>query len=278
MKDILFDIESKDIAVTKATPDVTYHDVVWGDLFSVFPTTLYLNIVLDEEGAKEADFEQEAPIFYCKIPYTPKTQTFTARVVVKGANGKYAKKLEGTAVTLMGETRLASMVRPCQLPAVNIDGLFAFQFYKDHAYIFSADSTDCATGKSNDQEVQILGLNEKLGLFRYPMTGVGIHGYLNSIPVHTSLGQELLNQCQSDSKYVDEAEFDVTTGELNVTLLGDGDDDTNDTSNLTAVSALNTGSIEVEITRQNNSECLLVDLAEFGITDADGYLLTCIND
>lgn len=276
MKDVLFDIDAKDIVLAKSDTKITLYNAVWGNLLNEYTTTQYLNIIVDEESAKSMNFDAEAPIFCCKAAYGAVNQNFTIRVLVKKTDTEeYEQKLEGEAFALVETTKLFATIKGCQLPLINIEGRLAVQFYARGAYVFSADCTDCASGTSNDQEVQLLGLTEKTTLFRYPMVGVGLHSYLHSIPSHTSLGQELMNQCEIDSKYVDTAEFDTTTGKLTVNVLET--DTANDTSELIEVSELNTTINNVQISRQTDSERLLIDIEEYAIVDGEENVITCIN-
>ncbi len=276
MKDVLFNIDAKDIVLTKSDTKITLHNAIWGNLLNEYTTTQYLNIIVDEESAKNIDFDAEAPIIYCKATYGAINKNFTIRVLVKKTDAEeYEVKLEGEALALVEATKLSALIKGCQLPLINIEGRLAVQFYERGAYVFSADNTDCTTGKSDDQELQLLGLTEKTTLFRYPMVGVGLNSYLHSIPSHTSLGQILTDQCEIDSKYVETAEFDTTTGALTVSVLET--DSANDTSKLTDVSELDSTINNVQITRQTDSERLLIDIEEYAIVDGDGNVITCIN-
>lgn len=276
MKDVLFNIDAKDIVLSKSDTKITLHNAIWGNLLNEYTTTQYLNIIVDEESAKSINFDAEAPIVCCKATYGAVNQNFTIRVLVKKADaGEYEVKLEGEALAFVEATKLSATIKGCQLPLINIEGRLAVQFYARGAYVFSADCSDCASGASDNQETQLLGLTEKTTLFRYPMIGVGLNSYLHSIPSHTSLGQVLTDQCEIDSKYVDTAEFDTTTGAFTVNILET--ETTNDTTGLTEVSELDSTINNVQITRQTDSERLLIDIEEYAILDGDENVITCIN-
>ena len=82
--------------------------------------------------------------------------------------------------------------------------------------LYSGKSSDIEVNFSDDQSAQLLSLCAPGNYFRYPFTGIGVTGYLNRIIEYSDLEEVIKKQFAGDGKTVQTAEFDNTTGKLDV--------------------------------------------------------------
>lgn len=233
-KDISVNTQSGDFIVSEDTLQTSYWNVVWGKLLDSDESE-YMNIVVPSSYINNVHLKDGK--FECKIAaeYYPVNSTFLARLVTLNvATGKYVsiQDYATNAPTEMGVeyyptfTGKAQSIMACQLPLVDVDGRFNIVFLQysnnnfSRAVIYSAKDMDFTIGNSDSQSAQLLARCAPGKFYRYPTTGLDLTKYINSVVEHTDMVESLVSQFTSDSKQISEAEFDSSTGDLQVVFSG----------------------------------------------------------
>lgn len=231
VRDILLDIEERDLALEdKSLETEPVFDTVWGSLFSTDPQdVLMCNIIIPEAYRSVVTFSDGTMTCRFTSEYVPQDNAFNIRPVLLsgGVYGHFSDEIAGTegyeARSFFRGNNIATAVHASMLPFIDADGGFRVKFGRtestknlNKAYIYSSRQTDLAIGYSDDQASQLLTLCAPGKSYRYPTTGVGVYGYLNSVVEHTDLYEVLEEQFSNDSRPIQSAVFDNTTGKLDV--------------------------------------------------------------
>lgn len=233
-KDILVDTLSGEFLVSEDLSQIPYWNVIWGKLFDSDEAE-YMNVVVPSSYINNIQLKNNQ--FECRVQaeYYPVNSNFLVRLVVLNvATNKYVliQEYVQNAPEAMGAiyyptyTGKSQNIPACKLPIIDIDGHFkiVFQQYANstfsHAIICSAKDSDFSVGNSDSQSAQLLARCAPGKYYRYPSTGLDLTKYINSVVEHTDLTTELISQFSSDSKQISEAEFDSTTGDLQVVFSG----------------------------------------------------------
>lgn len=191
VQDIKIDINNKDIKVDTKLYKKIFFSITWdGPNFTIIPP-LGHTINIDIE-----------PV-YIKIPYKPLTEELSMdnRPCYGTIDGKYIR------------------LTPAKLMLINSDGFYCISGNKDGSCtIYSACETDFTIANADNQTARLMCLCAPGKNYRYPITGVGISKYLNSIIERTDIGNRLVSEFQSDNISLDDATYDVETKKLNLGL------------------------------------------------------------
>ena len=233
-QDILVNTQSGDFIISESAPQTAYWNVVWGRLFDTDDME-YMNIVVPRGYMNKIKYENNQYECLASAEYYPVNNTFLVRLVVENiATGRYdlvkdyihnAPDTTG-AVYYPTYTGKAQEITACQLPIVNAEGKFriVFKKYENSSYsravIMSASDADFAVGQSDSQSAQLLSRCAPGKYYRFPTTGLDLTKYINSVVEHTDMTEQLVKQFSSDSKQISEAEFDSSTGDLQIIFSG----------------------------------------------------------
>lgn len=248
-KDILVNTQSGDFLASEDVTQTAYWNVVWGKLFDSDKSE-YMNIVVPSGYINDVHLKDGQYECSVSAEYYPVNSEFLARLVVQNvATGGYnlIQDYITDAPSEMGVeyyptyTGRAKSIMACQLPSIDVDGHFklSFQQYTNNnfsrAIICSAKDADFNIGQSDSQSAQLLVRCAPGKYYRYPTTGLDLVQYINSVVEHTDMTESLISQFSSDYKKISQAEFDSSTGDLQVVFTG-----TNEASdeNLTDISLL----------------------------------------
>lgn len=231
VRDLIIDIKEHDLLFEdKSTLSVPIFDSFWGDIFDEDKELdiLICNIIIPEDYWRVVEFTNSEFICRFKASYKPDTRNFRIRLVglkdgeyglFSNIRGKFGTVVNSYAIS----KNIAAPISACMLPFVDIDGEYAIRIIQneqsevlDKAYIYSGKSSDIEVNFSDDQSAQLLSLCAPGNYFRYPFTGIGVTGYLNRIIEYSDLEEVIKNQFAGDGKTVQTAEFDNTTGKLDV--------------------------------------------------------------
>ena len=241
-KDILVNTQSGDLLISENDIQTTFWDVIWGKLFDSDGAE-YMNIVVPSAYVNEIQYKDNQFECLVQADYYPINDTFQARLVVEDvATGKYRliQDYSINAPEAMGVvyyptyTGKPQDIYACQLPSIDIDGKFKVLFKQysnsifSRAIIVSAKDTDFSIGESDSQSAQLLAKCAPGKYYRYPTTGLDLTKYINSVVEHTNMTTQLVKQYSADSKQITSAEFDSSTGDLQIVFSGtDEADDSN---------------------------------------------------
>lgn len=233
-KDILVNTQSGDWLISENSPQTAFWKVVWGKLFDSDESE-YMNIVVPSGYINKIQYKDNQYECLATADYYPVNNTFLVRLIVENiTTGKYnvIQDYSSNAPEPMGAvyyptyTSRASDINACQLPIINVDGNFKIVFKKysnsnfSRAIICSAKSADFTIGESDSQSAQLLAQCGPGKYYRYPTTGLDLTKYINSVVEHTDITTQLVKQFASDSKQITEAEFDSSTGDLQIVFSG----------------------------------------------------------
>lgn len=231
-QDITLNVQSGDALLGNVLKNVVYYDVVWGSLFET-DDMFYANIVVPYNNVNLVKFVEsdDTDVVFSvntKAVYCPEDTTFCIRFVTL-VDGVY-HLISDYRPTIpdefpckcrmeMGEE--PSLIKACQLPFVNIDGYYKFVIVKGEndsytSIVFSAYSSDFIVSDNEDQAAQLLAICGPGKYYRYPTTGADVTKYINSVVPHTDIGDALYGQFKADNKDISDADFDSTTGLLDM--------------------------------------------------------------
>ena len=233
VRDILVNVDSGDLLLSAG--DMSAHlffDIVWGSLFNDDNANiLYANIIIPQRKfSKLQPDSQSRYLVYARTAYYPYNQPFQVRLVLLNNNGEYEHISQSVSrfpveslAYMPGETLMR--VNACELPAINIDGNFLFKLEfgttNNVAYVYTADNTDLLVGGSDLQSSQLLSICEPGKYYRYPTSGIGTTKYIGSVVSNTDLGDKIIEQFKNNGISVQDAEFDASTGELQVIFFNE---------------------------------------------------------
>ena len=229
VRDLMIDIKERDFVFSdKSNSSIPVFDVVWGNLFEADETidALICNIIIPEAYWSVIKYTDNE--FTCKFvsKYVPNENTFRIRLVSikKGVYGLFSNMRGqfGLPVSSYALSKnVSSPLTACMLPFIDIDGEFIVRMVKnshleelDKAYVYSSKESDIFVDYSDNQAAQILSLCAPGNHYRYPILGIGITNYLNSVVTHTDLPEVIEAQFLADKKPIQEASFDSETGDL----------------------------------------------------------------
>lgn len=238
-KDILVNTQSGDWIVSEGDTQATYWKVVWGKLFDSDESE-YMNIVVPSAYINKIQYTDNQYECLVQADYNPVNTTFQVRLVVENAatsNYSLIQDYTSNAPEAMGVVYYPTYIsRPqdinaCQLPAVDVDGRFKILFKRyensvfSRAIIVSAKNANFTIGESDSQSAQLLAKCAPGTYYRYPTTGLDLTKYINSVVEHTDMTTQLVKQYSGDSKQITTAEFDSSTGDLQIVFSGSDEAD-----------------------------------------------------
>lgn len=231
VKDILIDVNSSDILMDDNLDENSlYYKTVWGNLFEEDEggNITYLNIIVPLAYANNIKYNSD-DTYSCnvKVKYYPSVDIFYIRFVTQ-INSVYRKisnqqipELSQAKVYNHGDFELLDLT-PAQLILINSSGYYTILFKKESVYnipnaeVYSMTDTDFLIGLSDDQSAKLLALCAPGKNYRYPTTGVGITDYINGVVENSDLNSKLLDEFDKNKTPILDAEFDPSSGELNV--------------------------------------------------------------
>lgn len=228
-KDILLNIDIGDIQLNeKLDEDAICYDSFWSESNSV----LFLNIIIPSKNQNLLKYD-DSGFFECtfKASYCPDTRYFRIKFLIDN-NGTYGEldqsitpipSVLSAKVYKNGSYELTD-ISACQLPIININGEFKLLVRNTDnitAELYSAISTDINFGISSDQSAKLLSICAPGKNYRYPLAGVSITDYINSVIVNSDLAEKLMREFENNNTTIASAEFDPETGNLNVKQSSD---------------------------------------------------------
>lgn len=227
VKDILLNIDASDVRFTdKSDSAAVYYETIWGNVFDTDTANiLYLNIVVPQAQSKLLTFDGNGD-FSCNIQtaYHPEDRDFYVRFVIL-QNGEYK---QFSSSSLPSSARAKSYfddfynlqaISACQLLNIDENGYYEVVIHNSDtlsAEIYSSENSDLLYGESDDQSAKLLSLCAPGKNYRFPITGVGITDYINTVIDHTNLSERMISEFKSNSTPVISASFDNTSGNLKV--------------------------------------------------------------
>ena len=254
VRDILVNVGSGDLLLATGERDEhSFFDVVWGRILDNDDTnTLYANIVIPTRKLGQLKPDDDGRnLINAKSPYYPYNKPFVIRLVELVGNEQYTEIEQSSCdfpVVSLAYNSGGRRINACELPFINIDGYFLVNISfgeegaDNIAEIYTADKTDFAIGGSDTQASRLLAICDAGKYYRYPTTGIGITDYVNSVVAHSDLGDKISKQHQDNGIPVQEAEFDATTGELQVIF---SNEKTADDEGLVPVSELDLSELDI---------------------------------
>ena len=248
-KDILVNTQSGDLLISENDTQAAFWNVIWGKLFDSDGIE-YMNIVVPSAYINQIQYKDNQFECLVQADYYPVNDTFQARLVVENvATGKYdlIQNYSINAPEAMGVvyyptyTSKPQDIYACQLPSVDMDGRFKVLFKQygnsvfSRAIIASAKDADFSIGESDSQSAQLLAKCAPGKYYRYPTTGLDLTKYINSVVEHTNMTTQLVKQYSADSKQITSAEFDSSTGDLQIVFSGTDEADDSNLSDPTAL-------------------------------------------
>ena len=228
VKDILIDVESGDIALSsEKNKALNYYEVIWGSLFPDDGSTLYANIFLPllSISSLKADSVGRYKIHF-HTPYIPQATPFQIRLVTTDGDDGYAKIAQNACrfpVTSLAYLPGGNLLRinASELPFINMDGYFVANLVfgndsPNSAYIYSAGNVDLGVGISDEQSAQLISLCAPGKYYRYPLSGVDITKYVNTVVGHTDLSKRISEEFGKDSIDAQSVDFNSSTGKIDV--------------------------------------------------------------
>lgn len=226
MKDILLDIQERDLILSNQNKYIRFRRTSWGSDDNDY---CYLNIESEDNENVEnvytdteerpsyvfADSSVYVPLESSNIYFTAKYHPSVLKVKIVFDGVEYPVKTKFWD----GQKR---DVKACQFPIINISGKYMIQIAQEEddevlcAYLYNADELDFTSNESQDQEAQLLALCAPGQNYRYPTVGIDVSKYVNSVPSLTDLGQKIVNEFSNDGKDVYNADFDADTGNITV--------------------------------------------------------------
>ena len=228
-QDIHINVDSKDVVLKRNVPTNTViYETVWGKLFDTdTDDLLYANVIVPWKYEGTVKISQDGNYTcHAHIPYCPNECDFMIRIVIdKGGVYELANPAQLLIAPCISNLENFSLFEPiyaCKLPLISIEGYFTIMFRKESAYydtvarIYSFGITDLNVCLALPQESHLLSICDYGKLYRYPLTGVGITRYINSIVAHTNLAEKTQNEFMADNIPVYSASFNAITGKLSV--------------------------------------------------------------
>lgn len=278
-QDILFNTKAGDALLGDTRINTIYYDGVWGGLFSSDNSdVLYLNICVPYKIVRSVKYSEDG-VYYCdaSIPYKPDLNQFVVRLITI-VDGEYQTLEQYNALSPKDSFAYAYVngasegISACQLPMIDINGKFHIVFYLrgDYscAYIYSASETDFMFGASDDQSAQLLAICAPGKYYKYPTSGVDITKYINSVVSHTDIATNLFEQFRKDNKGVYDAEFDSSTGILNVGF------NSTESVDESAQALIDVENLDIDVFRIATDEYIRSIMEACGVFDKDAFILS----
>lgn len=226
VKDILLDIEASDVQLTDKQNDAfIYYETIWGKVFDADDdSTLFLNIVVPYSQQRILTFPDNG-IFSCNIlaQYFPEDRNFKIRFVLGNENEYFHFDEQSSfheyviAKSYLEDFYTLQPISACQLMNINDDGKYTIVIRKDEpnsAEIYTFGNNDLLFGESDNQSAKLLSLCGPGNNYRYPISGVGITDYINTVIGDSNLGQRMIDEFSGNNTPVISANFDNETGNL----------------------------------------------------------------
>lgn len=231
VKDILIDIGSGDLLFsTEKNKSIRYFDIIrWAAVYDSNQKLAYYNayvyIPLSRINDLKAD-DDGRYILYFHVNYEPKDMPFTLYLVTDNGEGGY----RGIDQSECAFPVLSWCVIPdtdseelnvSELLYINVDGYYAanlifVQNGQDVAYIYSAGNKDFGIGISDEQSAQLLSLCGLGKHYRYPLSGVDVTKYVNSVVGYSDLYKRISEEFNNDGIDAQNIGFDSSTGKIDV--------------------------------------------------------------
>ncbi len=253
-KDILINIGSGDFTLAQdGRKTLNYHEIIWGALFPDDDNeTLYANIYIPPYELDNIKPEDGRIKVYFHTDYKPVSDLLYIRFVTKSEpNYDYAKidqseydfPVESLALFPSSNRELYAS----ELFSINSDGDYVaelvFGEIENRAYIYSAGNVDFEIGISDEQTAQLLSLCAPGKYYRYPLSGVDITKYVNTVIGNTDFSERINEEFRRDNIDAQSVDFDSLTGAINVQFMHEQSD--GDGSAVIDVSNLDTNVIDV---------------------------------
>lgn len=230
-RDVQADIGGSDILFTDGlSVGVVFFDVVWGKILQGDDDgRFFANIVIPVRHVNILKYSSltDDLIIRIKAPYAPASSHFYFRFVTTDgydynriSEESVEIPVEVQAYTYAFSSNLPQKLTASQMAAINQNGEYLIRIERvnnnnfNRAYVYSANESDLLIGQSDDQASKLLALCAAGKYYRYPVSGVGATDYINSVVQHTDLSQKLSEQFENNGMPIMNAEFDVTTGNL----------------------------------------------------------------
>ena len=227
MKDILFDIQERDIVMRNQNKKQKFDTASWysdedgycvlkieSDILNSLPG-VYVTINNRKykvmAGDKEVRISSVSDTFYFTAKYHP--SNLKVKIILNGATYQLKTKFWNEA---------EYDIKACQFPIIDISGKYVVKIIRKegemapYACLYSANELDMEFVESQDQEAQLLSLSAPGNMYRFPLVGIDAFKYVNSVPSLTDLGTNIINQFESDGKSIVSASFDANTGNIEV--------------------------------------------------------------
>lgn len=227
VKDILINIEASDVQlIDRANTATIYYETKWGKIFNTDDESrLYLNVIVSYNQLSLFVFDTDGA-FSCNVKssYYPEDKEFYIRFIVE-QNGEY-KSFKSASIpnTIKAKSYVddfynLSPISACQLLNVNENGNYKIMIRNRDllsAIIYSSESNDLLYGSSDDQSAKLLSLCAPGNNYRFPISGVDITSYINTVIDNTNLGKRMIDEFKSNNTPVISASFNNSNGSLNI--------------------------------------------------------------
>lgn len=237
-KDAIINVRSGDIVLSNSDDNVRYYEVKWGKIWD-YDLDFYMNIIVPYYEIGKMTFSNNEQIVLVRASYHPVCQNFIVRLVVVAADDTYRNMrdyvplmpIQFHAFWKPTIDSIPKELSASELPLINIDGYYLVRLmsYNDSnfnmAMVYSAYHSDLKIDEADSQSAQLLSLCGAGKFYRFPMNGVDITKYINSVVANTDLGQKLQSEFESDKKLISEATFDSNTGDLNLAFDSNNEED-----------------------------------------------------
>ena len=249
-KDTIIEVRSGDIVLENTIKNVSYFEAVWGNLFDS-DTQLYLNVIVPYHKIKDLTFKNDEQSIYIRATYKSVCSNFIVRLVTKNSSDLYEPLSQNIEYPAYWKPELNNTDEPLdasKLPLINIDGYYLVLLTRynntnfNMAMFYSAYQSDIKVGDASNQSAQLLTMCAPGSFYRFPISGVDLTKYINSIVANTDLGERLQSEFEGDSKIINDATFDSYDGNLDLSF-SDNNEETNGT--LTPVDELDVELLKV---------------------------------
>ena len=226
VRDILLDIGSGDVRLSsEGSRSLNFYEVIWGSLFGDDGNTLYANIYIPSYnvGSMKADSAGRFTLNF-HTAYQPSATSFRIRLVTK-VDGEYQKIDQSSCAfpvvsdaCLPGGDQLT--INASELMFINMEGYYVAELVFGNggnmSFIYSAGNVDFGIGVSDEQSAQLLSLCAPGKYYRYPLTGVDITRYINTVVGHTDFSRRISDEFEKDGIDADNIGFDSSIGKIDV--------------------------------------------------------------
>lgn len=270
VRDILINVGEGDLALTsEERKTLNYNDVIWGALFDDDEeNVLYANVYVAPYNIEKLSADDDGRyIINFKSDYYPLAANFLIRLVTK-FDDEYVKiEQENCAFPVLSAAYMGKStdrIFASELFFIDSEGYYMAEMFfdneKNKSYIYSAGNIDFNIGISDEQAAQLLSLCAPGKYYRYPISGIDITKYVNTIVKYTDFAERISNEFGDDNIDAQSVDFDSDTGKIDV--LFNHEIKPEDDDNLVAVENLDEDIINV---LDSDIENVDVDLEELDI-------------